>query len=305
MLDADDLLPLAPGVSPSGADARKGPAPMGRGAVGRQVRLLQRRLVALGYLAPEALLSGAGVFGPKTEAAVRAFQAKARLNVTGRVGRQTWAALMRQAVHQRELRQTAHLPPPFEREITASGEMKAPDASGYVPRFTGRVPAKQVYNVDAGRPLDPPVTSTAALRSRGRYSDVIDQLGVATNPRYQQAAVPGDVLFVWDVMGAMGAAFPFSPKETVESISAWLERKGALHGWRRAQAKVAQAFANAGRPALAICPTAGEPGHVAVVRPGTLGAGGPALAQAGARCFTRGTVAHGFGARLPDYWIHD
>jgi peptidoglycan hydrolase-like protein with peptidoglycan-binding domain len=36
-----------------------------------------------------------GIFGPKTEAAVRAFQQNENLGVDGIVGRQTWAALLR------------------------------------------------------------------------------------------------------------------------------------------------------------------------------------------------------------------
>ncbi|HEV8566671.1 MAG TPA: peptidoglycan-binding domain-containing protein [Actinoplanes sp.] len=36
-----------------------------------------------------------GIFGPKTEAAVRAFQADENLTVDGIVGRHTWTALLR------------------------------------------------------------------------------------------------------------------------------------------------------------------------------------------------------------------
>ena len=36
-----------------------------------------------------------GIFGPKTEAAVRAFQQNENLSVDGIVGRQTWTALLR------------------------------------------------------------------------------------------------------------------------------------------------------------------------------------------------------------------
>jgi peptidoglycan hydrolase-like protein with peptidoglycan-binding domain len=36
-----------------------------------------------------------GIFGPKTEAAVRAFQSNENLTVDGIVGKQTWTALLR------------------------------------------------------------------------------------------------------------------------------------------------------------------------------------------------------------------
>jgi peptidoglycan hydrolase-like protein with peptidoglycan-binding domain len=36
-----------------------------------------------------------GIFGPKTEAAVRGFQQNDNLSVDGIVGRQTWTALLR------------------------------------------------------------------------------------------------------------------------------------------------------------------------------------------------------------------
>lgn len=57
---------------------------------GDDVRLVQARLLALGY----AQLGAAdGVYGPDTEAAVRAFQADSGLAVDGVVGPQTWGRL--------------------------------------------------------------------------------------------------------------------------------------------------------------------------------------------------------------------
>jgi peptidoglycan hydrolase-like protein with peptidoglycan-binding domain len=53
------------------------------------VRGLQRRLLALGYDAGEI----DGRFGPKTEAAVKAFQEAKGLDVDGIVGPKTWDAL--------------------------------------------------------------------------------------------------------------------------------------------------------------------------------------------------------------------
>lgn len=62
-----------------------------RGSRGEQVRILQLALKALGY--------GVGRidkdFGPKTEAAVRAFQRDAKVSVDGAVGPVTWAEIFK------------------------------------------------------------------------------------------------------------------------------------------------------------------------------------------------------------------
>lgn len=61
------------------------------GSRGPQVAELQRALVAAGFN-PHGI---DGVFGPKTDAAVRAFQRAAHIVVDGKVGPQTWGALRR------------------------------------------------------------------------------------------------------------------------------------------------------------------------------------------------------------------
>lgn len=70
------------------------PAPqtLRRGALGWQVKRLQRLLRRHGQLGPPARLDGA--FGPVTEAAVRAFQALHGLEPDGIVGPLTWGALI-------------------------------------------------------------------------------------------------------------------------------------------------------------------------------------------------------------------
>ena len=64
-----------------------------RGDTGKAVERLQDALVTLGHLSAQARNTGPGVYGPRTEAAVRSFQAAARITVDGEAGPQTEAAL--------------------------------------------------------------------------------------------------------------------------------------------------------------------------------------------------------------------
>ena len=66
-----------------------------RGSTGSQVEMLQRALVRLGYMTQEQMNTGPGIFGPRTEAALRAFQRDHGLEVDGIYGPRTQAALRR------------------------------------------------------------------------------------------------------------------------------------------------------------------------------------------------------------------
>ena len=84
-----------PGTKSSkpGHDTRATPSnahPVGEGETGKRVSDLQSRLNALGFKPP---LKVDGIFGPKTLAAVRAFQKSHSLKVDGLVGPKTTAAL--------------------------------------------------------------------------------------------------------------------------------------------------------------------------------------------------------------------
>ena len=59
------------------------------GARGLPVRRLQKRMMLAGFAIPEVN----GRFGPKTEAAVKALQKQAGVQVDGVVGPQTWAVV--------------------------------------------------------------------------------------------------------------------------------------------------------------------------------------------------------------------
>ncbi len=70
-------------------------APLAPGAAGSGVAQIQDLLADLGYNLPRSMKrKGAdGIFGPETEAAVKAFQQKYRLKPDGLVGPKTLAAL--------------------------------------------------------------------------------------------------------------------------------------------------------------------------------------------------------------------
>ncbi|MFL5354695.1 peptidoglycan-binding protein [Archangium sp.] len=64
-----------------------------RGSQGPDVKLLQDALVKLGHMTPEQVATGPGLFGPKTENALKAFQSAHGLTVDGEYGPQSRAAL--------------------------------------------------------------------------------------------------------------------------------------------------------------------------------------------------------------------
>ncbi|MGQ9896466.1 MAG: peptidoglycan-binding protein, partial [Acidobacteriota bacterium] len=68
-------------------------ATLRQGDRGEEVRTLQRSLIQLGYMTEAAYNTGPGIFGPRTDAALRAFQRDAGITVDGIYGPQTRQAL--------------------------------------------------------------------------------------------------------------------------------------------------------------------------------------------------------------------
>ncbi|WP_257454300.1 peptidoglycan recognition protein family protein [Archangium lipolyticum] len=69
------------------------PPGLREGDKGPKVQQLQNALVKLGYMTKAQVTTGPGIFGPKTEAAVKKFQADKKLPTTGYYGELTHAAL--------------------------------------------------------------------------------------------------------------------------------------------------------------------------------------------------------------------
>lgn len=68
-----------------------------RGSRGNVVRAMQTRLVELGYMSAAQVSTGPGVFGARTEAALKKFQAEHNIEQTGKLDPKTYAALQKAA----------------------------------------------------------------------------------------------------------------------------------------------------------------------------------------------------------------
>jgi len=114
--------PLAPRTTAAAAPratVTAPPAGLKKGAEGPQVKQLQDALVKLKYMTAAQVATGAGIFGEKTEAAVKKFQGDHKLPTTGYYGEQTHAALKKELAK-------AQAPKPTEPTPTKPGVFKKP-----------------------------------------------------------------------------------------------------------------------------------------------------------------------------------
>jgi hypothetical protein len=170
-------------------------------------------------------------------------------------------------------------------------------------------------------------------------------------PRYRTDESTYCNIFVWDVTRAMGAEIPHwvirgdpngtsavdsKGKFTVRSeecyeirvdkyvdekgrsvpgIIDWLKEHGETNGWKRTEdARMVQQMANGGHPSIAIWenPDKQKSGHVAIVRPGSIGfPEGPAIAQAGYLVVNAEHLNMGFKSQWKkdktkiEFWYHE
>jgi hypothetical protein len=128
-----------------------------------------------------------------------------------------------------------------------------------------------------GNRIKAPLTNSEDNRNAHDYSKVIDQFGVDTSVRYQPTSNTFCNVFVQDVTDAMHDPLP---QTNTDEMVKWLHAQQTRdddQGWHTIDIYTAEKMANDGRPTIAI-----RPGHVLMVRPGSVGdERGPAVAQAG------------------------
>lgn len=156
--------------------------------------------------------------------------------------------------------------------------------------------------------FSPSATAAAAPRTAARTNRILDRLDVAHNARYLPSGKRGTASrvthcneFAQTALRQMGVP---TPSGNANSMNRYFN--GQTQGWRKVSAAEAQRMANDGHAAVASWnnPTGGH-GHIAIVRPGVLGQGGPRIAQAGGTNFNDGSAARGFGRHTPEYFVHD
>lgn len=90
---ANPVSSVATGSSGPGAPSANVPQSTGTGDQGQNVEQLQNWLVQMGYLTPQQVASGPGVYGPQTTAAVAKLQQSLGINPSGQYNPQTQQAL--------------------------------------------------------------------------------------------------------------------------------------------------------------------------------------------------------------------
>ncbi len=176
-------------------------------------------------------------------------------------------------------------------------------------------------------PSDPAIVSDVYNRSAERYTAVINQFNVETNPRYclEQGGTYCNI-FVWDVTSAMGAEIPHyfnaatgEPMERGDAgasqmnanrMYSWLHEHGEEYGWYEVTPEEAQNMANEGHPVVTALYNSSGHGHVQVVCPSKDGEynaqKGVTVAQAGRRLRNYTYITNIYNASLPkvSYFAH-
>ena len=142
----------APGGAPTGGSSGlTGDSSIKLGAAGNGVKTLQDDLVKLGFMTRAEVDTGYGTFGPKTEAALKSFQASVGLEQTGAVGPKTKHALesLMAGVGQNK-NADSNVTSAVQQKLTAGKFLSAADAKSesgrYGPKTEAAVKAFQAKN---------------------------------------------------------------------------------------------------------------------------------------------------------------
>lgn len=133
-----------------------------RGARGPLVAALQQRLVELGYMTQAEVRTGPGIFGPRTEAALKRFQAESGITQTGIFGVMTYRALQKAESGRTERVVPGQTVPagggsslphgrPVSGRITSGFGLRSDPMSGNIKSHKG---------IDIGAPIGTPVRTT-------------------------------------------------------------------------------------------------------------------------------------------------
>ena len=186
---------------------------------------------------------------------------------------------------------------------------------------------------EAWKPVNMPLTGNPTNRSAARLDDILDQFNVETAERYRPYRRTGrDTycnIYVWDVTRTLGAEIPhyvdpdtgvprgYPDVKGARELDAnatytWLGQHGATYGWREVSAEQAQAYANAGYPAVTAWHNSGGAGHVQVVCPSESGGfdavRGVTVAQSGSkntRYAHLSSTLRGSELKNVRYYVHD
>lgn len=163
-----------------------------------------------------------------------------------------------------------------------------------------------------------PLTLTCDVSTRGPWNTwaIVHSLEVETNPRYTPRNKSTFCnIFLWDFTRAMGAEIPHwvdalgnpcaQGKGTELNANAtleWLLLHGPKFDWAECTEAEARRDARFGQPCVAVWRNPKGIGHVAAIMP----AREPVtyIAQAGAKNFSFGPLAQGFGKQKPLFFTH-
>ncbi|MBI1920947.1 MAG: hypothetical protein HYS23_07670 [Geobacter sp.] len=186
--------------------------------------------------------------------------------------------------------------------------------------------AKILNDTNRSVPIDATITNDKNKRTAYHYHRVIEQFKLSEMPkRYKVETFDENEkkkirtfcnIFVWDVTRAMVGPVDEIPhwvlgeEMNVNKLVDWLKKEGGAKGWRRLDHRGAQQAADDGHPTVAIWKNTKGHGHVAIVRPGSVGdERGAAIAQAGRWVLDATHLTKGFNdPRLRkdiEFWTHD